>query len=103
MALSKKKISSSSSSGGSGGSGGDKDNGGVIDDDEPKKMTADDYADWNAGDWEAYFANIRNTPAKEGGGKDAAIEELNEFLDKGFIPKNMVYFARIGARGSFGH
>ena len=103
LALSKKKISSSSSSGGSGGSGGDKDNGGVIDDDEPKKMTADDYADWNAGDWEAYFANIRNTPAKEGGGKDAAIEELNEFLDKGFIPKNMVYFARIGARGSFGH
>ena len=67
----------------------------VVDNSEP---TTDDFKGFDAGDWEAYFATIRNTD-----GKAAAEKELSEFNKKGLVPKDMQYFAAIGARGSFGH
>ena len=60
--------------------------------------TADTYADWDAGDWEGYFATIRNNESKS-----AAEEELNRMVAAGLIPKNMISYAAIGARGSLGH
>lgn len=57
-----------------------------------------DYSDWDAGTWQGYFANIRQSE-----GKAAALEELNYFTSNGLIPSNMVSYASIGARGSFGH
>lgn len=58
----------------------------------------DDYSGWDAGDWEGYFATIRNTE-----GKAAAAEELSRMTKAGLIPKNMLSYAGIGARGSLGH
>ena len=60
--------------------------------------TEDDYADWNAGDWEGYFATIRNSE-----GKSAAEEELTRMTKAGLIPQKMLSYAAIGARGSLGH
>lgn len=58
-----------------------------------------DYSDWDAGDWEGYFARIRQSE-----GEAAAQEELQHFTSKGLIPKNMVTYAAIGARGGqMGH
>lgn len=58
-----------------------------------------DYSDWDAGDWEGYFARIRQSE-----GKAAAQEELNYFTANGLIPKNMVTYAANGARGGqMGH
>jgi murein DD-endopeptidase MepM/ murein hydrolase activator NlpD len=57
------------------------------------------YVNWDAGDWERYFAYIRQ---KEG--QAAAQEELSYFTSTGLIPKNMVNYAAIGARGGqMGH
>ena len=56
------------------------------------------YADWDASDWQSYFAQIRNSD-----GKSAAEEELNRMTSAGLIPKNMTSYAAIGARGSLGH
>ena len=68
--------------------------------DEPKTPTKDDFADWDAGDWEGYFSAIRLGK----GGRAAAEEELDYMIDNGLIPKNMVNAAAIGARGgSMGH
>lgn len=55
------------------------------------------YADWDASDWNSYFAQIRISE-----GKSAAEEELRYFTSKGLIPKNMVSPAAIGARGRLG-
>ena len=67
-----------------------------------EEYTADsnpDYSDWDAGDWEGYFARIRQSE-----GKAAAQEELNDFTANGLIPKNMVTYAANGARGGqMGH
>ena len=67
-----------------------------------EEYTADsnpDYSDWDAGDWEGYFARIRQSE-----GKAAAQEELNYFTANGLIPKNMVTYAANGARGGqMGH
>ena len=61
--------------------------------------TAADYADWDAGEWEGYFASIRQSE-----GKAAAENELRDFTSKGLIPTNMVTYAAIGARGGqMGH
>ena len=69
----------------------------VEEDDEP--IAAGDYSDWDAGDWEAYFSSIRQSE-----GADAALAELKELNSKGLIPKNMVNYASIGARGGkMGH
>ena len=58
-----------------------------------------DYSDWDAGDWEGYFAAIRQSD-----GKAAAEDELNYFTSNGLIPKNMVTYAASGARGGkMGH
>ena len=78
----------SSGSSGSSGSGG---SGGAVE-------SASDYADWDYGDWEGYFAKIRNSE-----GKSAAEAELNRMSKAGYIPKNMIVAASIGARGSLGH
>ena len=57
------------------------------------------YAGWDAGDWEGYFATIRQQE-----GQAAAQEELNYLTSKGLIPKNMVTYAASGARGGqMGH
>lgn len=56
-----------------------------------------DYSGWSAGQWESYFAQIRQTE-----GKAAAEKELSEFTSKGLIPKNYVSAAATGARGSSG-
>lgn len=67
--------------------------------DDPIEPTKDDYADWDANDWESYFAQIRQSE-----GRAAAEEELREFASKGFIPKEYVNYAAIGARGGqMGH
>lgn len=58
-----------------------------------------DYSDWDAGDWEGYFAKIRQEE-----GKAAAEEELRYFTSQGLIPTNMVTYAASGARGGqMGH
>lgn len=67
-------------------------------DDDVEEDSADVYADWDAGDWESYFAQIRQSE-----GKSAAEKELNYFIDKGLIPKNCMSYAAIGARGTLGH
>ena len=57
------------------------------------------YADWDAGDWEGYFAQIRQSE-----GKSAAEEELKYFTSNGLIPNKYVTYGAIGARGgSMGH
>ncbi len=53
-----------------------------------------DYSSWDAGDWEGYFAAIRQSE-----GQSAAEEELKYFTSKGLIPTKMVNYAAIGARG----
>lgn len=63
----------------------------------PTGDTKEYYANWNAGDWEGYFANIRQTE-----GKAAAEEELRYFTSKGLIPQKFVTYGAIGARGSSG-
>ena len=60
--------------------------------------TGEDYSDWDQGDWEHYFSAIRQSD-----GQAAAEEELNEFVSKGLIPQNMIYYGRIGASGKLGH
>lgn len=68
-------------------------------DDKPIEPKAEDYADWDVGMWEEYFANIRQSE-----GQAAAEQELNYFNENGLIPKNMVTAAAIGARGGkLGH
>ena len=58
-----------------------------------------DYSDWSAGDWEDYFAQIRQSE-----GKAAAEAELKEFTSKGLIPQKYVSYGAIGARGGLtGH
>ena len=72
---------------------------GISPDDAPEDEDATDYSDWNAGDWEAYFAYIRQTE-----GKSAAEAELDRMIKAGKIPNNMVAMATIGARGGMtGH
>ena len=64
-----------------------------------QEPTKEYYADWDGGDWEGYFALIRQSE-----GRDAAERELSEFTSKGFIPTQYVSFAAIGARGgAMGH
>lgn len=62
---------------------------------EDDEVYEDDYSDWDAGDWESYFAQIRQSE-----GRSAAEEELQHFTSNGLIPKNMVTYGAIGARGS---
>ena len=65
----------------------------------PTDPASSTYAGWTAGDWEGYFAAIRQSE-----GKAAAEEELRTLTSKGLIPKNMVNYAAIGARGGqMGH
>jgi hypothetical protein len=64
---------------------------------EPDEIE-EDYSDWEALDWEGYFATIRNNESKS-----AAEEELNRMTKAGLIPKNMISYAAIGARGRLGH
>lgn len=59
-----------------------------------KPYTYGYYVGWDAGDWEGYFAKIRQ---KEG--KAAAQEELNYFTSHGLIPKSKVVYAASGVRG----
>lgn len=56
--------------------------------------TKEYYADFDAGEWEGYFAAIRQSE-----GKEAALEELQYFTSNGLIPTGMVVYAAIGARG----
>lgn len=67
-------------------------------DEDEDEDTGTDYSTWDAGDWEAYFAQIRQSE-----GTEAAQAELTEFTNKGLIPKNMTVYAGIGARGKLGH
>lgn len=97
-----KKTSSGSSSGGSSSSGTKKTS-------NPKSPTEPDpstdpnnaayYSDWDAGDWEGYFATYRQKY-----GTSAAQEELQRFTSKGWIPTKYVTYAASGARGGqMGH
>lgn len=56
------------------------------------------FADFDGPDWEAYFANIRQSD-----GKSAAEAEMSRLSKAGILPNNMTYYAAIGARGSLGH
>ena len=65
----------------------------------PQAGTKEYYADWDAMDWNTYFAQIRQDE-----GQAAAEQTLHEFTNKGLIPKNMVTYAASGARGGqMGH
>lgn len=66
-----------------------------------KPYTKEYYADWDALEWESYFAEIRNDP--KGGGSAEAIAELNKLNKLGCIPTNMMVYASLGARGKLGH
>lgn len=58
-----------------------------------------DTSGWNAGQWESYFAQIRQTE-----GTAAAQKELNQMTSSGEIPKKYVAAASSGARGGkLGH
>lgn len=72
----------------------------ALDDYNSKQGTeTNPYEGWDAGDWEGYFANIRQNE-----GTAAAQEELSYLTSQGLIPKNMVTFAASGARGGkMGH
>ena len=76
----------------------------VLGSDEPGDNLADEfnptlYDGWDAGDWEGFFAMIRQSE-----GKASAEETLKQFTSKGLIPTNMVVYAAIGARGGqMGH
>ena len=77
-------------------------NNSVKDDDWSPDDTGDDivddyFANFDAGDWESYFAQIRQSE-----GKSAAEAELNELAGKGIIPTNFIAMAAVGARGSGG-
>ena len=63
-----------------------------------KEEDEPDYSDWDAGDWESYFSQIRQSD-----GKAAAEEELKRMTKKGLIPEKMITYAAIGARGRLGH
>lgn len=63
-----------------------------------KNSASAEYAGWDAGKWQSYFANIRQTK-----GASAAETELNRMSSEGIIPTNMITYAAIGARGKFGH
>ena len=63
-----------------------------------KETDEPDYSDWDAFDWEGYFAQIRNTESKS-----AAEEELDRMVKAGLIPQKMITYAAIGARGKLGH
>ncbi len=71
---------------------------------EPDESTTDEfnptlYDGWGAGEWEGFFAMIRQNE-----GKASAEETLEQFTSKGLIPTNMVVYAAIGARGGqMGH
>jgi peptidoglycan hydrolase-like protein with peptidoglycan-binding domain len=83
--------------GGGGGNNGNNNGNDKVDSPAPVE-TKDSYSDWDALDWESYFAQIRNSD-----GKSAAEEELNRMTKAGLIPKNMTSYAAIGARGKLGH
>ena len=73
-----------------------KSSGGGNDDDRDSDF---DYSGWDGGDWEGYFAGIRQSE-----GQAAAEKELRDMTSKGLIPKEYVNLAAIGARGgSMGH
>ena len=58
-----------------------------------------DTSDWNAGQWESYFAQIRQSE-----GTAAAQKELTQKTSSGEIPKKYVAAASSGARGGkLGH
>lgn len=55
--------------------------------------------EWGAGEWEAYFAKLRNKY-----GSDYAHGILDELVQKGNIPQSMVVFAMVGINGEMkGH
>ena len=56
------------------------------------------FADFDGSDWQAYFANIRQTD-----GRGAAEAEMNRLIKEGILPDNMTSYASIGVRGSLGH
>ena len=65
----------------------------------PEPVNEEDlFADFDGVDWEAYFAEIRNSD-----GKSAAEAEMSRLSKAGILPDNMTYYASIGARGSLGH
>lgn len=57
-----------------------------------------DYSDWDGGDWESYFAYIRQSE-----GTAAAEYELKRLNRAGLIPAEYVVMASSGARGSLKH
>ena len=66
---------------------------------ESKEPEGADYSDWDKGDWESYFSQIRQEE-----GQAAAEEELRYFTSNGLIPQNMVTYGAMGARGGLtGH
>ena len=96
MALSKSKSSGSSSSSSKKKTG---DTTPTPTDPSKDPNNAAYYSNWDAGDWEGYFAAIRQSE-----GTASAQEELKHFTSKGLIPSNMVTYAASGARGGqMGH
>ena len=54
---------------------------------------------WDAGQWEAYFVNLRNKY-----GKEKAMELLETMVQNGTLPTNMITFGIMGAGGKIsGH
>lgn len=64
------------------------------------KAKSVDYSSWDASMWESFFAGYRNN---KNYGPAYAQNLLKKFISEGKIPKSMIYYASIGARGSLGH
>ncbi len=59
-----------------------------------KTQTETPVDEWNAGQWEAYFARIRKEKDSQ-----KAMDALQSMIRSGLIPKDMVVFGVMGAKG----
>lgn len=59
-----------------------------------KTQTETPVEKWNAGQWEAYFAQIRKEKDSQ-----KAMDALQSMIRSGLIPKDMVVFGVMGAKG----
>ena len=101
LALQQAQLQAARSSGGSGGgrssrgsSSGSGSSGSSGNSTESKAT----YAGWDAMDWNTYFTKIRLSD-----GASASQAELNRMIQNGYISKDKLYLASLGARGKSGH
>lgn len=62
------------------------------------KESKSTYSGWSGVDWNTYFTKIRLNE-----GASASQAELNRMISNGYISKDKLYLASLGARGKSGH